>query len=115
MGNGFVSSSWARIRNHNFVRFFLILIVDRGVQLVSQLFTVAILTNYLGAGVFGVLAYALSLYGFLLTVSNWGLERVLVVSIVASPPEKSNDLVLSAFLIKLILSSVLLAILFFAH
>src|SRR4051794_28489154 len=99
----FLTSGSISIKDHNFLRFFLILILDRAFQLLSQLFTVLIVSNYLGADNFGVFGYAVSLYGVLLTMSNWGLERVLVINIVASPGEKLKNIFYSGLLIKLVL------------
>ncbi len=99
-----LQSAFNKLRQHHLIKNFVILIFDRGFQLVSQLFTVFILTNYLGAEKFGVLMYALSLYGFLLTFTNWGLERVLIIEMVGASQKTVSDILLSGFLIKSVLS-----------
>lgn len=88
---------------------------DRLVQLLSQLFNIFILASYLGPGNFGILLYALSIYGFLLTVSNLGLDRVLVISL-SEPGNRSvsSSLVGSALLIKIGCSTVLFLAIYFS-
>jgi len=93
------------------VRSFGVLIADRSIQLLSQLFNVFVVSYFLGPGNFGVLMYALALYGLLLSVSNFGLERILVVELAhANTDGEKRDILLTGLAIKIITSIILLLI-----
>jgi O-antigen/teichoic acid export membrane protein len=96
-----------------FTKKFAYLVSDRSVQLLSQLFNIFILSGYLGAGSFGILIYALSIYGLLLSISNVGLDRVLVVELVQSTTTtKVAKLMVSGIVLKLGVSATLLITLY---
>lgn len=68
----------AILKNPNFINF-AVLGSDRTVQLFSQLFNIIVIAKYLHTAQFGVYMYAISLYGIVLSVTHFGLEKVLVV------------------------------------
>lgn len=99
---------------HNFFRNFLILIVDRGFQLLSQLFTIFILAKYLGPVQYGYMIYAFSIFSIIYTISNFGLEKTLVVELSAAENiYKRSDFFLSSVLLKTIASVTIIIVVSF--
>ena len=97
------------IRKTSFAKKFTILFADRGVQLLSQLFNIFVLAKFLGPAEFGVLLYGLSIYGLLLSISNVGLDRVLIIELSHNTDQISkSELVTGSLLIKSFFSIVIL-------
>jgi O-antigen/teichoic acid export membrane protein len=104
------------LRKTPFIKKFLILIADRGVQLLSQLFNIFVLANFLGPAEFGVLLYSISIYGLILSISNVGLDRVLVIELSHNNHSISrSELITSSLLIKSFFSIVILTTLYFGE
>jgi O-antigen/teichoic acid export membrane protein len=104
------------LRKTSFAKKFVILIADRGVQLLSQLFNIFVLAKFLGPAEFGVLLYGLSIYGLLLTLSNVGLDRVLIIELSQqSNPATRSELITSSLAIKIFFSVVILVGLYFGE
>lgn len=102
-----------KILKHSFVQNFLVLILDRGFQFLSQLVTIFIITKYLGAVKFGYLMYAFTLFSLVNNISNVGLEKTLVIEL--SNEKKSNNkfnIIVSGIIIKLIASCVIYLIVY---
>lgn len=79
-----------------------LLFADRSVQLLSQLFNIFIVAGYLGAADFGILLYGISLYGLLLSISNLGVERVLVIELSQKDAaSRCAQLIVSGLIIKI--------------
>jgi O-antigen/teichoic acid export membrane protein len=92
---------------------FAILVSDRGMQMASQIFTIFVLTRYLGPEKFGVLAYSFSIFAFVFTLSNFGFDRILVVEILhGENKQMQNDILFTSIIIKLIVSSLLYSFIF---
>lgn len=100
-----------KAKDQPFIKNLALLIADRSMQLMGQLFNIFLLTKYLGPSNFGILMYSLSIYGFLLSVSNVGMDRVLVVELSGKTDNtEKNNILLSGIFIKLTTSLVLLGI-----
>lgn len=112
----FLNNVVGKVKRHHFIQSFFVLIADRVFQLAGQLFTVFVLTNYLGAEKFGILMYALSILGLLLTLSSWGQERVLVIELVEHNDAQSHgNIITSGLIIKSIISLLVITVLQFAY
>lgn len=94
----------------------MILIADRGVQLLSQLFNIFVLAKFLGPAEFGILLYGLAIYGLLLSISNVGLDRVLIIELSQNDNAASqSQLITSSLFIKIFFSILILVSLYFGE
>lgn len=85
------------------------LLVDQVFKMIAGFLIGVFIARYLGPGRYGTLNYAISYVGLLSFLYTLGLDEILVREIVNHPDQK-NDLVGSAFYLKLIGSLALIAI-----
>jgi len=89
------------------------MIGERIIRRVVALFVVAYVARYLGPERFGLLSYAMSLAILFSAIGAMGLDGIVVRDLVKEP-DKSQDLLGTAFVLKIIGASVLLVLVFFA-
>ena len=89
------------------------MIGERVIRRVVALFVGAYVARYLGPERFGLLSYAMSLAILFSAIGAMGLDGIVVRDLVKEP-DKSQDLLGTAFVLKIIGASLLLVLVFFA-